>query len=50
MKFGHKLIFMVKTNTQVFCKETIENIAKDCPGGSYLVLSSKPIVWGGAVN
>ena len=38
---------MVKTNTKGFCKETIENLTKDWPGGSYLVLRSKPMVPGG---
>ena len=37
---------MVKTNTKVFCKETIEKLTKDWPGGSYLVLRSKPMVPG----
>ena len=47
MELGAKLIGMVKTNTKVFCKETIENLTKNCPGGSYPVLSSKPMVPGG---
>ena len=37
---------MVKTNTQVFYKETIEKLTKDWPGGSYPVLRSKPMVPG----
>ena len=37
---------MVKTNTKGFCKETIEKLTKDWPGGSYLVLRSKPMVPG----
>ena len=41
-----ELINMVKTNTKVFCKETIENLTKDWPGGSYLLLRSKPMVPG----
>ena len=35
---------MVKTNTKGFCKETIDNLTKDLPGGYYLVLRSKPMV------
>ena len=31
-------------NTKGFCRETIENLTKDWPGGSYLVLRSKPMV------
>ena len=30
-----------------FCKETIEKLTKNWPGGSYLVLRSKPMVPGG---
>ena len=44
MEMAAELIGMVKTNTKVFCKETIEKLAKDWPGGSYLVLRSKPMV------
>ena len=47
MEFGAELIGMVKTNTKIFFKETIEKLTKDCPGGSYLVLRSKPMVPGG---
>ena len=39
-----KFIGMVKTNTKVFCKDTIENLTKDCTGGSCPVLRSKPIL------
>ena len=46
MEIGSELIGTVKTNTKVFCKETIENLTKDWPGGSYLVLRSKPMVPG----
>ena len=35
---------MVKTNTKGLFKETIGKLTKDCPGGSYLVLSSKSMV------
>ena len=38
---------MVKTNTKVFCKETIEKLTKDWTEGSYLVLRIKPMVPGG---
>ena len=44
---GAELIGMVKTNTKGLCKETIENLTKKWPGGSYLVLRSKPMVPGG---
>ena len=40
------MIGIVKTNTQIFCKENIHNITKDWPGGSYLVMRSKPMVPG----
>ena len=38
------LIGVVKTNTKLFCKETIEKLSKDWPGGSYFILRSKPMV------
>ena len=47
MGIGADMIFMVKTNTRLLCKETIENITKAWTGGSYLVLRSKPMVPGG---
>ena len=47
MDVGAKFIGMVKTNNKGFCKETIEKLTTDWPGGSYLVLSSKPMVPGG---
>ena len=46
MEVGAELISMVKTNTNGFCKETIEKLTKDWPGGSYLVLRSKRMVPG----
>ena len=46
MEVGADLIGMVKTNTKGFCKETIEKLTKDFPGGSYLVLRSKPMAPG----
>ena len=46
MELGAELIGTVKTNTKGFCKETIEKLTKDWPGGSYLVLRSKPMVPG----
>ena len=47
MEVCAEFIGMVKTNTKGFCKETIEKLTKDWPGGSYLVLSSKHMVPGG---
>ena len=44
MELGAELIGMVKTNSKGFCKETIGNLRKDWPGGSYLVLRRKPVV------
>ena len=38
------LIGMVITNKRGFYKKTIEKLTKDWPGGSYLVLSSNPMV------
>ena len=46
MEMGAELIGMVKTNTKGFCKETIEKLTKDCPGGSYLVLRVNAMVPG----
>ena len=46
MEIGAEFIGMVKTNTKGFYKETIEKFTKDWPGGSYLVLRSKPMVPG----
>ena len=46
VEIGADLIGMVKTNTKGFCKETIEKLTKNWPGGSYLVLRSKPMVPG----
>ena len=46
MEVGAELIGMVKTNTKGLCKETIDNLTNYWPGGSYLVLSSKPMVPG----
>ena len=43
-EMGAELIGMVKTNTKGFCKETIEKLTKDWPGGSYLVLRSKTMI------
>ena len=47
MEVGAEFIGMVKTYTKYFCTDTIENITKDWPGGSYLVLRIKPMVSGG---
>ena len=38
---------MVKTNTKGFCKDTIEQLTKGWPGGSFLALRSKTMVPGG---
>ena len=46
MEVDVELIGTVKTNTKGFCKETIENITKYWPGGSYVVLRIKPMVTG----
>ena len=46
MEVGAELIGMLKTNNKGLCKETIEKLTKDWPGGSYLVLRSKPMVPG----
>ena len=43
-EIGAEFIYIVKKNTKGFCKEAIENITKDWPGGSYLLLRSKPMV------
>ena len=40
------MIDMVETNTKGLFKETIENLTKYWPGGSYLLLRSKPMVPG----
>ena len=44
---GAYLIDIFITNIKVFCKDTIENLTKDCPASSYLVLRRKPMVPGG---
>ena len=43
---GAELIGIVNTNTKGLRKETIVKLTKDWPGGSYLVLRSKPMVPG----
>ena len=43
---GVDLIGMVKTNTKGFFKDMVEGLAKDWPGGSYIVLNSKPMLPG----
>ena len=43
---GVDLVGMVKTNTKGFCKATIEGLAKDWPGGYYIVFSINPVVTG----
>ena len=46
MELGAELIGTLKTNNKGLCKETIEKLTKNWPGGSYLVLRSKPMVPG----
>ena len=46
MDVGADIIGMVKINTKGLCKDTIENITRDCPGGYYLVMECKPMVTG----
>ena len=46
MEVGSDLIGMVKTNTKGLCRENIEKLTKDWPGGSYLVLRSNTMVPG----
>ena len=46
MEVGAELVGMVNTNTKGLCKEKIDNLTKDWPGGSYLVLMRKPMVPG----
>ena len=46
MEVGAQLIGMAKTNTKRLFRETIEKLTKYWPGGSYLVLRSKPVVPG----
>ena len=41
-----ELIGMAKTNNKGFCKEIIEKLTMDWPGGSYLVLRRKHMVPG----
>ena len=38
MDVGFGIIGVVKTNTKLLCKDSIEKITKYWPGGSYLVL------------
>ena len=44
MDVGTEMIGMVKKNTRGFCKDNIENLTKDWPGGSYLVFRINPMV------
>ena len=43
---GADFLGTVKTSTKGFCKDTINNLIKYWPGGSYLVFSIKPTVPG----
>ena len=47
MEVRSEFIGTAKKTTKGLCKDTIEKLTKDGPGGSYLVLSSKPMVPGG---
>ena len=38
MDLGAEIIGMVKNNYKGSCKDTTDNLTKNCPGGSYLVL------------
>ena len=44
MDIGAYIIFMVKTNTKIFCKESIEKPKKDWMGVSCLVFNRKSAV------
>ena len=46
MDVGAEIIGMVKTNTKGLCKNTITNMTKYWPGGSYLVLKINSMVYG----
>ena len=46
MDFGADMIGIVKTNAKGLYKNTIKNLKKDFPGGSYLVLKRKSTVPG----
>ena len=43
MSAGVNSCGLVKTTHKVFCLATLENLMKDCPGGSYIVMNSTPI-------
>ena len=47
MVVGAEMIFIVKTNTKLFFKETIDNLTKNFSVGSYLMLGRNPMVPGG---
>ena len=38
------MVGMVKNNTKLLCKETIDILKNNCRGGSYLVLNRKHMV------
>ena len=44
MEIDANIIGVVKTNTKIFLKETIEKLTNYCTGGSYLVLRSNHVV------
>ena len=47
MYVGEDFIGRIKNNTKVFCKDTIDKLKNDLPGGSYLMSRSNPMVLGG---
>ena len=46
MDVGEEIIGMVKTNTKGLWKDNVENMTKNWPGGSYLVLKRNIMVTG----
>ena len=44
MDVGADMLGIIKTNIKRFCKDTIENLKKDLPSGSYLVLNIKSVI------
>ena len=47
MALGVNYCVPVKTSHKAFCLATLENLTKDWPGGSYLVMNSNTRVTGG---
>ena len=46
MDVGVDMIGINKTNKKLLCKDIIENLTKDCAGGSYLTLKRNSTVLG----